>query len=861
MRLRTCIILILVSTSFTAGVAVDVDLKYNPKKPISSESSLVEFDTVISSSSSMIFSADVVVAMNEIPGYNNPYAYPTDITRGFDERDVFVQQKMIPFLAELDKRGREGQDVSFLIIGVGSGIIARDIHEKFPYIDLFFTNKEDLEFPEGFLTQVLKLFSNVMQEYSFKEWLYDPDRFKKFDADIDELPWPDQFFDGVFLAHEVLPYSKRQAHLIGDVKRVLKKDAKGFIASAQNFSLNSMRQQGFWTVLNLLARQYEYFSVMIPFPRDPRGFRLIESVVITNTNPEIPFPDLTYDKDPIVVSFLDGLSEREKQQVKVNYIPSLKKVPPRILTSYRFDREEYLRGVASSSVYDSRVSIQNPYMDDPNVTRGLDQNFFPYNQQLVPFLADLNERARNEEVRFLIVGAGAGIIARDIKRKFSDIDLVCTNKEKIIFPDGYLTAQGLFSNVLDEVSFKKWFYDWDRLSLFDADKDDLPWPDQYFDGVLVANQVLPYIRRPAHLIADVKRVLKKDAKGFITSSHNFSFKDMSKQHFFYALNQTAVQYEHVPYRSVNLIVKDCREDILEESIIITNINPEIPFPDMEYSRELIAVSAISGYSPDQLRHKSVESMRLIKDVPDTFDVEYDPATIGASVVLPKEILNRWIISTQFSGEESQRIIEYILEQLDLYLGDYVVNNPGGPLIDAKNQVAYIVTYMFLNSQKLGNELFYVDVVINNGSQGNSIELIGHSYPAVIDNIQSVLQLDEISSILSRTLFSFRGELCVESAGEGFVFSCRDGNSDNTGMLMNHNYFVSSIKEGTRVTVKIPLPENKWNLADSSLQFLDGGIRFGRESDLSSPAVVSKNNSLPGFKFEIVGEREVSFDDF
>ncbi|MBI4708143.1 MAG: methyltransferase domain-containing protein, partial [Candidatus Omnitrophica bacterium] len=229
--------------------------------------------------------------------------------------------------------------------------------------------------------------------------------------------------------------------------------------------------------------------------------------------------------------------------------------------------------VASSAANSSNKAIL-PYGSWANVSRGLYFEDYYTEGDVSHFIRDAQRSAVNENrnAKVLVIGVGVGKIVYDLKQAFPDIDLSFINKESIrlskepeeeaeLFVDHMIGNENIFSFlppgfISDEnlawlkyyPREKEWWerdareylvrkvkdflrYFNDDLILHDANQE-LPYGEESFDFVLVAAQTFQYIKNKLELIAQVKRVLRRNSVAVINDVDGFRITNFANEDFF-----------------------------------------------------------------------------------------------------------------------------------------------------------------------------------------------------------------------------------------------------------------------------------------------------------------------------------------
>ncbi|MFA5373870.1 MAG: hypothetical protein WC354_06800, partial [Candidatus Omnitrophota bacterium] len=229
----------------------------------------------------------------------NPYVSTKYVTRGLTLADAYFQKhrdyfegSIVDHLEQINMKDAGGKKV--LLVGVGAGVIVKDIRDAFPSLELDFINKEKIVIPRWEFPGNMRFKD---PEHKKKE-LYDfLDYFRSgiTICDIDRgLPFDDGIFSGVIVANSVEEYIKDKENLFGEVKRVLAPDAAAFFSTLSGFRIDGQRTDDFFAMLGNEYRYRAYCS------SGKEG-----CLKVTNSHPRKPFPPLELVKRKSAKAFID----------------------------------------------------------------------------------------------------------------------------------------------------------------------------------------------------------------------------------------------------------------------------------------------------------------------------------------------------------------------------------------------------------------------------------------------------------------------------------------------------------------------------------------------------------------------------
>lgn len=253
-------------------------------------------------------------------------------------------------------------------------------------------------------------------------------------------------------------------------------------------------------------------------------------------------------------------------------------------------------------VKDKSVQTQeNPFGFITNVMRGFEQDASnPQNRELVRVLdqekkrfEELKALGRNpEKMKFLILGAGAGMIVYDLQREYGDIfDFEAINKEPILVPKAefiHYVIENRFSSratyhyrhqkaktIAEERDAVGQFYDEFKANVHYEDIEvGFGFEEASFDYVLLTPNVMTYLQDKLGVIRGIKKLLKKDGTAYISDARGFEFEDGQLiNEFFGSLDRTD-QYEYKTYSNANIFP-------IPSILKIENLDPAIDVPNLE----------------------------------------------------------------------------------------------------------------------------------------------------------------------------------------------------------------------------------------------------------------------------------------
>ncbi|MBI4981760.1 MAG: methyltransferase domain-containing protein, partial [Candidatus Omnitrophica bacterium] len=236
---------------------------------------------------------------------------------------------------------------------------------------------------------------------------------------------------------------------------------------------------------------------------------------------------------------------------------------------------------ASSAVgkteQDSSDKVVEPYGPWRTIFRGLDLEDAFTGVQVSCCIGEARKIAYAEgrKARILVVGAGAGRLIYELKENFPDVKLSFINKENIWLAKETEEDAARFAAYLSKVRTDSYFeevisvdearkfrsYFRDNVTLHDVNKK-LPFENGSFDFVLVTYQTLNYIENKLELVAEVKRVLRKEGVALINNFTNSHIVGVPNNVFF----------SQIPGGEYEFRVNDPKEE--NGYLLIRNMNPD-----------------------------------------------------------------------------------------------------------------------------------------------------------------------------------------------------------------------------------------------------------------------------------------------
>ncbi len=271
---------------------------------------------------------------------------------------------------------------------------------------------------------------------------------------------------------------------------------------------------------------------------------------------------------------------------------------------------------------DSVPAYENPYFESTAVTRSLATEDDYFDGRLMQELeAKISAaRASHRKLKMLVIGAGAGTAVYELIKEYGDVlELTAINKEAIhvFFQDLKASLTHRYPTITDDEveAFQRQLATSVRIADVNSGLPDDP--NASFDLILVSCATLKYIREKHLLLSEIKKKLRKNGVGFISTMNitgaawGFQISNLKNSEFFDSVNhhEGLTEYElidfEIPLGDHGFL------PILQagESLIIRNTNPEAAFPPLT-----------------PIHTKEIVEKKYGRSVPTSYHVLYEPSS-------------------------------------------------------------------------------------------------------------------------------------------------------------------------------------------------------------------------------------------